>query len=248
VKVRLFPATSLLLALSATAIAQDANWQPITGAENLRQFMSGLKVERTLAGGEVSRGEYNADGTGTLFSWGAAMPRTWSIKGSDQICIADNGDTLCYRTERNTVDPDLYGARDNATGRLVEFRVTDGRAVVQGKPEDIGDKGSAATPSAAELAVELSNPNTAVASLNFKNQFRWFEGDLTGADRQTSYTLIFQPTLPFVLPSGDKILWRPAVPLRRKARCLRPGVDAQHQYRPGRQERTRQLVRFVIIG
>lgn len=70
-KVRLFSATSLLLLLSATAIAQDANWQPITGAENLRQFMGGLKVERTLAGGEVSRGEYNADGTGTLFFVGS---------------------------------------------------------------------------------------------------------------------------------------------------------------------------------
>ena len=33
------------------------------------------------------------------------------------------------------------------------------------------------------------------------------------ADSQSSYTLLFQPALPFVLGSGDKILWRPAVPL-----------------------------------
>ncbi len=67
--------------------------------------------------------------------------------------------------------------------------------------------------SADEIAAELSNPNTAVATLTFKNQFRWFEGDLPGADDQSSYTLLFQPALPFVLGSGDKIIWRPAVPI-----------------------------------
>jgi hypothetical protein len=49
--------------------------------------------------------------------------------------------------------------------------------------------------------------------LTFTNQFRWFEGDLPDADKQSNYTLLFQPALPFVLPSGDKIIWRPAVPL-----------------------------------
>ena len=64
-----------------------------------------------------------------------------------------------------------------------------------------------------EIAAELSNPNTAVATLTFKNQFRWFKGDLPDADDQTAFTLLFQPGLPFVLPSGDKIIWRPAVPI-----------------------------------
>ena len=72
---------------------------------------------------------------------------------------------------------------------------------------------SGTTPSAAELAAELSNPNTAVASLTFKNQFRWFEGDLPDADDQTGYMLLFQPALPFQFPSGGKIIWRPAIPL-----------------------------------
>lgn len=67
--------------------------------------------------------------------------------------------------------------------------------------------------SADEVARELSNPNTALASLTFKNQFRWFEGDLPNADDQWSYTLLFQPALPFPLENGDKIIWRPAVGL-----------------------------------
>ncbi len=67
--------------------------------------------------------------------------------------------------------------------------------------------------SAAELAAELSNPNSAVATLTFKNQFRWFEGDLPDAGDQSNYTLLFQPGLPFVFDSGNKLIWRPAIPL-----------------------------------
>lgn len=205
--------TLVLFVLSLTALAQSAEWQPVTGKQNLRNFMSGLKAERTLPNGEISRGEYNPDGTGMLYSWGAAISRTWEVKGNDQICVTAERTTNCYQIESNAADPTLYRARDMATGGIAELRIMDDRAIVKGEPEDIGNKGSAATPSAAELAAELSNPNTAVATLTFKNQFRWFEGDLPDADDQWSYTLLFQPALPFVLDSGDKIIWRPAVPL-----------------------------------
>jgi hypothetical protein len=204
---------SSLLVLSAVAVAQGTEWMPVTGSEALRNFMSGLKVERTLPNGEVSRGEYNPDGTGTLFAWGAAIPRTWAIKGEDQLCVTAEETANCYQIERNSDDPNRYRARDVASGMVVEFQVTDGEAIVSGKPKEIGNKGGAATASAAELAAELSNPNTAVATLTFKNQFRWFEGDLPDADDQWSYTLLFQPALPFALDSGDKIIWRPAIPL-----------------------------------
>jgi len=71
--------------------------------------------------------------------------------------------------------------------------VTEGITVVKAEPKDIGSSGAAAAPPSDELAAVLSNPNTAVATLNFKNQFRWFEGDLPDADSQSSYTLLFQP-------------------------------------------------------
>ena len=79
--------TLVLFVLSLTALAQSAEWQPVTGKQNLRNFMSGLKAERTLPNGEISRGEYNPDGTGMLYSWGAAISRTWEVKGNDQICV-----------------------------------------------------------------------------------------------------------------------------------------------------------------
>jgi hypothetical protein len=204
---------SALLFASTSAMAQGNKWVPVTGADNLREYMSGLTAERELARGEMSRGEYRADGTGTLYSWGAAIPRTWTVKSDDQICVTAERATNCYQLERNAADKDLYRVRDVATGRVDEFRLTDGRAAVTGEPKAVGNEGAASAPSAAEMAAELSNPNSSVATMTFKNQFRWFEGDLPDADGQSSYTLLFQPGLPFVLSSGAKILWRPAIPI-----------------------------------
>ena len=63
-----------------------------------------------------------------------------------------------------------------------------------------------------EISKELSNPNTSLASLNLKLQFRGFEGDLDKADDQSSTSLVFQPSLPFKREDGSKIIFRPAMP------------------------------------
>lgn len=63
-----------------------------------------------------------------------------------------------------------------------------------------------------EIAKELANPNTSLASLNLKLQFRGFEGDLDKADDQDGTTLVFQPSLPFKRDDGSKIIFRPAIP------------------------------------
>ncbi len=64
-----------------------------------------------------------------------------------------------------------------------------------------------------EIAKELANPNTPLATLNFKFQFREFKGDLPGANDQTGTTILFQPSLPFPLENGDLVLFRPAIPV-----------------------------------
>jgi len=69
-----------------------------------------------------------------------------------------------------------------------------------------------------EIARELANPNNSLASLTFKNQFRWYTGDLPDADDQSNYTLLFQPVFPFSMKppaSGGKanLFVRPAFPL-----------------------------------
>lgn len=61
-----------------------------------------------------------------------------------------------------------------------------------------------------DLAKELSNPGAANATLNNKFEYRWYGGDLPGAGDQESLTYTFQPVLPFVLPNGDNLIFRPA--------------------------------------
>jgi hypothetical protein len=206
----------MLLVLTSTAIAQSAEWEPVIGEENLRNFMSGKTLEWEEPGGARSRGEYRPDGTGTLYSWGGAqMSRPWEVKGDDQICVTARQVTQCWRLEKNTTDPTLYRSIEVATGTVTEIRMSkDGAtATVEGGPKATGNKGGPAAASADEIAAQLSNPASAVASLTFRNQFRWFEGDLPGADDQSSYTIFFQPILPFPLANKDKIIWRPGVSL-----------------------------------
>jgi len=203
----------LLLAVSMPVVAQDDAWVPVTGADTLRNFMSGRTAERRLPGGEVTRGEYFADGTGVVREYGASFSRTWEVRGDDQICISSARDHVCYTFERNTADPDLYRGRNVVTGVATEFRAEDKAALTTETSREAGQGPGAATASADEIAAELANPNTPLASLTFKLQFRGFTGDLHNADDQNSTTLLFQPSIPFPLDNGDTILFRPAIPL-----------------------------------
>lgn len=65
-------------------------------------------------------------------------------------------------------------------------------------------------PSVDELAKELANPGAANATLNFKFEYRTFDGDLPNAGDQDSFTSTFQPVFPFVLSNGKNLIFRPA--------------------------------------
>ena len=69
---------------------------------------------------------------------------------------------------------------------------------------------TSAEKSADEIAKELSNPGAANATLNFKLEYRNFDGDLSGANDQDSLTGVFQPVFPFILPNGNNLIFRPA--------------------------------------
>lgn len=43
--------TIILIVMALVSIVQGAEWEPVTGEENLRNFMSGIKAERTLPNG-----------------------------------------------------------------------------------------------------------------------------------------------------------------------------------------------------
>jgi hypothetical protein len=78
--------------------------------------------------------------------------------------------------------------------------------------------GCADTSSADQVAKQLSNPAGSLSFLAFKNQYRWYKGDLPNADNQSKYTMLFQPVFQFPTrtteSSGKKnIFVRPAFPL-----------------------------------
>lgn len=67
--------------------------------------------------------------------------------------------------------------------------------------------------SAAEIAAELSNPNTALGTMNFNIDYITYDGDLAGADDQHATRLTFQPSLPYPLKNGMNFFARPAIPI-----------------------------------
>lgn len=204
--------TVIALVVISTAIAQSAEWQPVTG-ENLRNFMSGTTLEWEEPGTGKNRGEYRADGTGTLYTFGAPIPRTWEVKGDDQISVKVGKITQSWRLERNVSDPTLYRSIDVTSGTKTEIRMSndDATGTIQANPETAGDNGGAAAASASEIAAQLANPSSPLAALNFNLQFRSFKGDLPGADDESSTSLLFQPQFPFVLENGDQLIFRPAI-------------------------------------
>lgn len=203
----------LMLATTGSAMAQDNEWIPVTGVENLRSFMSGITFDRELKNGGTSRGVYSADGTGTLLTWGVKFPRTWEINDKDEICITANTETLCYNLEQNATDQNLFRSYDASSSQWIEYRVIEGRTTFNIKPARRGDKGGAAVPSAAEIAAELTDPNTTLGILTTLYDYKTFDGTLSGASNQSAQVITFQPSLPYPLDKGKNLFFRPAIPL-----------------------------------
>ena len=216
------PAINVLLALYVLSggIANAADWEPVEDPALLRELFSDTLMQTTLKEGVKAEATYNADGTGELRAWGDTFARTWEVKGNDQVCFGLEREVRCFNIEQNTIQADTYRATDSANGEQSVITVIrdDGKIVLDGKADAKSEaptpESGAAKPSADEIAASLANPNTPLASLNLKIQYRQFEGDLPGADDETGIGLIFQPSLPFPLDSGAKILFRPAIPIQ----------------------------------
>ncbi len=83
-------------------------------------------------------------------------------------------------------------------------------------PDTLADKAKPMefkSQSVEELAKELSNPATPLASINNVFEFFTFKGDQPGADSQTSFTYSFQPSIPFPLDNGKLLIFRPLIPV-----------------------------------
>ncbi len=196
-----------------TGPAYADNWVPLSGAETLRTLVAGATAEIELKEGVVATGEYYEDGTAEIEAWGETFPRTWEVRGDDQVCYSSATETNCYTFEQNLDVPGEYRVRHVETGELTSFRVrgTDLRIMTGDTEPD--DEGGLGAPSAQDIAAQLSNPNTTLGTMNILFDYVAFDGDLPRASSQSALRGTFQPSLPYPLSKTTNLFVRPAIPV-----------------------------------
>lgn len=206
-----FCGLALVGLLSGPASAE--NWEPFTGAERLTKFVAGATAEFEYKPGQMATGTYNADGTAVITAYDGKFRRTWRIEGDDQVCYTTDIKTNCYRFENNLDDPDEFRAVHVDGTKSYLFRVVDREAKVYERETPAGADGSLSSPSAAEVAAELANPNTTLGTMNFFIDYTAFQGDLPGADSANASKLSFQPGMPYPLTDTANLFVRPLFPI-----------------------------------
>ena len=64
-----------------------------------------------------------------------------------------------------------------------------------------------------EIAKELSNPVTALASIRTDVEYRTYQGDLPAAGDQSNTVFVIKPSIPIPLKNGNNILMRATIPI-----------------------------------
>lgn len=206
------PCGILLFAGLSPALAD--NWEPMTGADTLREFVAGATAEITLTPEVTAVGRYNADGSAQIKAWNETFQRSWAVEGDDQVCYSSDVGTNCFRFEKNLDDQGTYRSQNVKTGEWVEFRIVAGEGeTFSGKAPEEEDAGGLGSPSAAEIAAALSDPNTNMGSMNFQFDYIAYQGDIPGAGDAEAQRMLFQPSLPYKLSDTTNLFIRPAVPV-----------------------------------
>ncbi len=203
----------VLLAVSMAKPAYADNWVGLSGADTLRELVTGTNVEIELMPDVTASGEYSADGTAKIEAWGETFLRTWQVSGDDQVCHSSVTETDCYTFEQNLEVPGEYRIRHTETGDLTVLRIigTDPKVATRDSvPDSDGGLGS---PSAEEIAAELSNPNSTLGTMSFNFDYIALGGDIPGASSQDAFRMTFQPSLPYPLSKTTNLFVRPAIPI-----------------------------------
>lgn len=214
--------------ITTNAIAQD--WQPVTGAEEIGALFSDTTQTAELPGGGNAVAEYKADGTGVLRAWGEEFQRQWEVRDDREVCLGIGSETRCFTIELDAANPGSYRGTNAASGEIVEFTVAGQEVTVSAPASD--DAGGAGKPSAEEIAAKLANPNSPMATLTTRLQYRQFAGDLPGASSQDGATIAFQPSFPFSLDNGDVFFFRPNIPIQMSS-PIPTGVPGEYKDESG---------------
>lgn len=93
---------SLFCMLSTPTMAQSSSdWVDIKDPAELRALYSNKTLRGKTADGSTFVGHYSADGSGILIQGDRRTPRTWAVKGNNQVCATHAGGTDCYTFQRH---------------------------------------------------------------------------------------------------------------------------------------------------
>lgn len=116
---------SLLRAVPAIS-DEPKDWVDIKSANELQALYS----NKTFKGKDWKDrpwvGHYRPDGQGVMLFEGGRYPRTWAIKGNDQVCATTTLRTTCYRFQRHKTKPGVYRNINVDNDMINEFVVEDG--------------------------------------------------------------------------------------------------------------------------
>lgn len=117
----------LVLLLSAPAAAQSSkDWVDIKNAKELRALYSNKTFKGKGPDGTPFVGHYRSDGKGILITGGQRIPRTWEVKGNDQVCVTDARATNCFRAQRHKKNRNDIVLQHVTAGWISQFTVEDG--------------------------------------------------------------------------------------------------------------------------
>ena len=203
----------LVFSGSLVSPAFAETWVTVTGADNLRELVSGSRATIEIDEDTSVSGEYFADGTAKLQAWGETFDRTWEVRGDDQVCYSSLTETNCFTFERSQEQPNRYRVINVESGQLTRFELQEGDAKSATVALADAQEGGMASPSASDIAAELSNPNSALGTMNFQIDYQTYQGDLPGASDQSATRVTFQPALPYPLSETTNFFFRPAIPI-----------------------------------
>lgn len=117
---------ALICMLSAPAMPQSSkDWVDIKDPKELRAIYSN-KTFRGKAYGQPFVAHYGSDGKGILIAGELRTPRTWEVKGNDQVCVKDAMATNCFRFQRNKTNHNEIIGTEVKDRWLLQFTVEDG--------------------------------------------------------------------------------------------------------------------------
>ena len=109
-----------------TGPVSSSDWVDIKNPKDLRALFSN-KTFRSTVGGVPVVEYYRSDGKGILIAVENRIPRTWEVKGKDQVCTSDaRKGTDCCRFQRSKKNRDEYVKRNPDTDYMQIFKVEDG--------------------------------------------------------------------------------------------------------------------------